>query len=71
MRAQSVKPLYVYIPLEQHAFIDKLKDDFNLTKSDAIMVMLSYVMKFWTPEDISRLYDRMLILGEKGLEKVA
>lgn len=71
MAHANVKPLYVYLPLDQHEFIDNLKSNYGLSKSDAIMVILSYVQKFWTPEDVVRLYERMAILGEKGLEKVA
>jgi hypothetical protein len=71
MRAGNVKPLYVYLPMDQHDFIDHLKQDFGINKSDAIMVLLTYVQKFWKPEDIHRLFETMLILGEEGIEKVA
>ena len=60
--------LYVYLTEEQLRWLDEMKEQLDMTKSDIVFVILSYARQNWQPEKIKELYENFLILGEAGIK---
>lgn len=63
-------PLYINkVPNEIQDYLNKIKEETGITKSDAVTLILEVANKFITPEQISHLYDQYLLFGRDGIEK--
>lgn len=70
MSENHVKPLFVRLPSFLHEYLDTMKLEHNVDKVDMVEVVLSYSMKFWTPEQIQALISRYRYMGLDGLDTI-
>jgi hypothetical protein len=59
----------VYVPEDINEYVEKLRQETHLSKSEIVTMALLYTKEFWTPENFTKMATK-LRLG-LGLEKVA
>lgn len=61
----------VYIPEDINEFVEHIKTETGLNKSEFTHLVFAYFRRFASPEDIKALAESLMLFGEEGLEKVA
>lgn len=61
--------LNVYVPHELNDFIDEVRSETGVTKSDFITLLLSYAQANFSHEDILALIDKMTLFGPGSLSE--
>ncbi len=62
--------LNVYVYQELDEYVEYIRTEVGLSKSDFIVLLLTYSQKFHSLEDIKKLAGLMMIFGQDGLESV-
>jgi hypothetical protein len=67
MAEDSEKPLYTYVPSELHDYLDEIKDTKNINKSDVVNIALELLRKYYSMDDIDKLWSEFTVIGPAGL----
>lgn len=62
--------LNIYIPSHLNDYIERVKDETGLHKSDIVHLVIAYARQHFTNQDILNLSEQMILFGEPGLERV-
>jgi len=65
------KQLNVYVPNDIDEYVELIKQETGLSKSEFAHLVFAYFRRFASPKDIKALAESMMLFGEEGLEKVA
>lgn len=65
--SKAATPLYVRVPDEVHSYLERIKDETGLTKSDITTLILEISRKYITDQDIKEMFLDYTVLGYDGL----
>lgn len=60
-------PLYVKVPAHVQDYLNGVKEDTGITKTDAVTLIMEIATKFIPAEVLSEMYDNYTLLGDDGL----
>lgn len=59
------KPLYTRIPKGLHVYLDEIKNDTGISKSDSLTLILLYAQKILTNKEIVKMFEEYMLNGEE------
>jgi len=62
------QPLYIRIPIELHEYLDNLKEETGISKSDIVTLILVIARRLVDPKAILELFDDYMLRGDDGLD---
>lgn len=69
MNQSKIKPIYAYVPVELHDFLDQVKQEAGINKSDMTYMAVTFMQRF-SMEQLMKFSDCLLMHGPDGLKKM-